>query len=382
MRSCTWGEICSLEYGKAIRDYPAEPSEDMPFRVYGTNGPIGWTAKPLTEQAGIIVGRKGAYRGVHFSPEPFFVIDTAYYVRLKDDIDMKWAYYKLLTVDINRIDVGAAIPTTSRNAFYTVPLQVPSKATQQRIASTLSTYDDLIENNRRRMALLEDAARQVYQEWFVRLRFPGREHTRIVDGVPEGWEKGNVGCLTEVKSGYAFKSSDWQSEGHPVIKIANITGDNNINIDDCQCVDDNVAEKAGKYSLNMGDLLIAMTGATVGKIGIVPRTKNTYYLNQRVGRFSSKVDIDVTPFLLPFFNTDGAQAQILNYAVGAAQPNISGGQIESIKLLLPSIKLLRLYLEYSSPLFEQRINLVEQNQKLRIARDLLLPKLMCGEISV
>src|SRR2546428_465121 len=105
MKNCTWRDICRLEYGKALRDYSVEPSAEKPYRVFGTNGPIGWTWQALVEGPGVIVGRKGAFRGVHFCMEPFFVIDTAYYLCPKDDeIDLRWAYYKLLTVDINRID--------------------------------------------------------------------------------------------------------------------------------------------------------------------------------------------------------------------------------------------------------------------------------------
>lgn len=198
MRPSRWGDICRLHYGKALRDYPEELSEDDRFRVFGTNGPIGWTSKPLCDQAGIVIGRKGAYRGVHFSPEPFFVIDTAYYLEVvSDEIDLKWAYYKLLTVDINRMDVGAAIPTTNRDEFYSLELNYPALRIQTKCADVLSAYDDLIENNRRRMALLEEAARQLYREWFVRLRFPGHERTRITNGVPEGWERRTLGDLCE-----------------------------------------------------------------------------------------------------------------------------------------------------------------------------------------
>ena len=105
--------------------------------------------------------------------------------------DSKFLYYLLChNVDIVKgLGGGSATPIVSKSKFEEVELLVPSLRDQQAIADILSAYDDLIENNRRRMALLEEAARQVYQEWFVRLRFPGHEHTRIVDGVPEGWGK-------------------------------------------------------------------------------------------------------------------------------------------------------------------------------------------------
>ena len=121
-RRLEWGEIATLEYGKSLRNYRSEPGR---YRVYGTNGPIGWHKKPLCTHPGVIVGRKGAYRGIHYSPEPFFVIDTAFFLEPKEEMDLRRAYYCLLTYDINGMDSGSAIPSTSREAFYRMPVRVP-----------------------------------------------------------------------------------------------------------------------------------------------------------------------------------------------------------------------------------------------------------------
>ena len=110
-----WGDIATLEYGKSIRDYRESSGK---YRVFGTNGPIGFHDEALCNSAGIVIGRKGAYRGVHYSPEPFFVIDTAFYLKPKAALDLKWAYYELLRFDINSMDSGSAIPSTSRDDFW------------------------------------------------------------------------------------------------------------------------------------------------------------------------------------------------------------------------------------------------------------------------
>lgn len=131
-RHCQWGDIATLEYGKSLRGYhEAEGS----YRVYGTNGPIGWHTEPLCTHPGVIIGRKGAYQGIHYSPEPFYVIDTPFYLEPKEDMDPRWAYYCLLTYDINSMDSGSAIPSTSREAFHRLPVRVPTKGDQQAIAS-------------------------------------------------------------------------------------------------------------------------------------------------------------------------------------------------------------------------------------------------------
>jgi type I restriction enzyme S subunit len=131
-----WGSICKLEYGKGLTDYGDELGR---YPVYGTNGPIGSHVTPLCQHEGIVIGRKGAYRGVHYSSSPFFVIDTAFYVEPVVPVEMRWAYYELLRVDINSMDSGSAIPSTSREDFYALPVVYPSIDVQAAYVSLLSS---------------------------------------------------------------------------------------------------------------------------------------------------------------------------------------------------------------------------------------------------
>ena len=162
--TASWGDLATLEYGKSLRGYE---SSEGPYRVYGTNGPIGWCNEPLCFHPSVIIGRKGAYRGVHYSATPFFVIDTAFYLRPKVEIDTRWAYYQLLTQDINGMDSGSAIPSTSREDFYGLPVKVPPLAKQRAITRVLGTLDDKIELNRQMNRTLEEMARGIFQDWFV-----------------------------------------------------------------------------------------------------------------------------------------------------------------------------------------------------------------------
>ncbi len=291
-------------------------------------------------------------------------------------------YFKSPTCRIRSIVTQGVQAGIRGNELKKLKVQLPSLREQDRIAAILSAYDDLIENNRRRIQLLEQAARLLYKEWFVHLRFPGHEHTKIINGIPEGWKNGCVGDLATVKSGFAFKSKDWQQDGNPVIKIKNIVGDGTIDTVNCDCVNDNVAEAASDFEIPVGMLLIAMTGATVGKVGIMPESIKKFFLNQRVGFFKSISAYPIERFLYPFFQGGFAQTQVQNLASGAAQPNISGGQLESIELLIPDNKIILLYLDTTEGIFQQRQNLLNQNIKLSEARDLLLPRLMNGAIAV
>ena len=133
--SMKWGDAISFEYGKAIRGYQDAIAR---FRVFGTSGPVGRTERTLAPGPGVILGRKGAYRGVHYSPDPFWVIDTAYYAKPKiDDLNMRWLYYAMIHHKLGQIDDGSPIPSTTRAAVYVRDVEIPPPAEQERIARTL-----------------------------------------------------------------------------------------------------------------------------------------------------------------------------------------------------------------------------------------------------
>ena len=166
-REGRWGDLVTLEYGRALRGHRMGTGS---IRVFGTNGPIGWHDKALCPHPSVVIGRKGAYRGVHYSPQPFYVIDTAFYLKPKAKMNVRWAYYALLTQDINRMDSGSAIPSTNREEFYGLSVSVPPLSEQRVIAHILGTLDDKIELNRRRNQTLEAMARALFKSWFVDLR--------------------------------------------------------------------------------------------------------------------------------------------------------------------------------------------------------------------
>jgi type I restriction enzyme S subunit len=163
-RTSTWGEEISLQYGKALRGHNTALGR---YRVFGSNGPIGWTSEPLALGPGVILGRKGAYRGVQYSSEPFFVIDTAYYVVPKSELDMRWLYYAIKHYKLGKVDDGSPIPSTTRAAVYMLDMDVPSPPEQRAIAHILGTLDDKIELNRRTNETLEAMARALFKSWFV-----------------------------------------------------------------------------------------------------------------------------------------------------------------------------------------------------------------------
>jgi type I restriction enzyme, S subunit len=134
-RPMRWGALVTLEYGKSLDGYAGDRGA---CPVYGTNGKIGSHSKPLCDHPGIIIGRKGAYRGVHYCSKPFFVIDTAFYIEPMAPVELRWAYYELLRQDINNIDSGSAIPSTSREDFYNLPVMFPPFEVQKTFVKILT----------------------------------------------------------------------------------------------------------------------------------------------------------------------------------------------------------------------------------------------------
>lgn len=201
--------------------------------------------------------------------------------------------------------------------------------------------------------------------------------------IPEGWREGCVGDIAIAKGGYAFKGKSFVEKGHPVVKIKNITGDGRVDLSGAVCIDDEQAKSSERFKLKDGNLLMAMTGATVGKIGFVVTEGKSVYLNQRVAKFESeKFGEKAAWFLFCCFERDSIFDLVVGAAQGSAQPNISSTGIESTKIVLPSDDLVNLFCNKTDSLFRKWLAAINENSYLEDQRDTLLPKLLAGELMV
>ncbi len=341
--------------------------------------------RSLVEQWDVLMSMIGTIgEAAIVKDQPKYAIKNVALFKCGDELKAKWLYYFLCSPEgkgqLFSNQKGASQQFVSLTQLRNLQIPIRDQSTMKKITDILSAYDYLIENNQKQIRLLEEAAMRLYKEWFVKLRFPGYETTKIVDGVPEGWEKCNLGLYAKVKSGYAFKSSWWKHNGVPVIKIKDIQ-DNTVNLSQLDCVDISNANKAIDFKVVAGDLLIAMTGATTGKIAIVP-IADDMLVNQRVGKFFlGENPIAKLPFLYSTLQEANSHNWALNFANGSAQPNISPTQIESLEILF-SERFVSLYNEKMQPYFESIIKLRRLINRAQQARDKLLPKLMSGEIEV
>lgn len=280
----------------------------------------------------------------------------------------------------NILSVARGAVQQNLNLTNVVSLQVPVPpiAKQQRIASFLSTYDDLIENNRRRMALLEESARLLYREWFVRLRFPGYEHTPIVDGVPQGWDRKLIADFFDTSSGGT------PSRTNPAFYDGDINWVKTQELDDgfifetMEKITETAVKKSSAKLFPANTVLVSIYGGTnIGRTGILVNPSTT---NQACCALLPLDERAHYIFTALYFREQ--REKLISLSQGAAQTNISQQVVRTLPFTLPSRALMTTFVETLLPVFEQTKILQLQNQKLRTARDLLLPRLMSGELAV
>lgn len=246
-----------------------------------------------------------------------------------------------------------------------------------RIASILLTYENLIENNERRIALLEKAACQLYKEWFVRFRFPGYEHVKINNGVPEGWSEGVIADFYQTSSGGtpSRKRPEYYTGDTIWVKTQELKNSYIFETDE-KITDEAVLNSSAKLFPKY-TVLVAMYGATIGQAGILAKPGCS---NQACCAIVPKVNGAnyIHAFLFILENKFG----LVNLGQGSAQNNISQMIIKNYPMIFPSFELMNKFIESLLPVFQQIENLATQIMQLEKARDLLLPKLMSGEIAV
>lgn len=379
METIRFDDFIRLNRGFDLPDYKIEKGE---YPVITSTNIKAFHKEYKVEGPMVVTGRSGSLGKVQYIEGRCWPLNTSLYVKDYKGNFPRYVYYFLQMMHLEQYNAGAGVPTLNQNHLHSLKIKIHKKKLQQKISSILSSYDRLIENNTRRIRLLEQMAENLYKEWFVRFRFPEHENVEMVNGLPKGWETIHIKELAQLKSGYAFKSEWFVEEGEAVAKIKDI-GNILMDTSSFSYVDKENCFKAKKFLLTTGDLTIALTGATIGKISIVPKHKGNIYTNQRLGKFFlGDKPIEKLPFLYCLFKQESMVSNIVNLSnSSSAQPNISPEQIEKIKIL-GNHDIISMYNKTCNPLFSNILALYSQNQLLTRQRDLLLPRLMSGKLEV
>lgn len=379
------GDLFShFKSGKGIKADEIYSSGKYP--VFGGNGLRGYTYQNNFNGDCAIIGRQGAFCGnVRYFKGKAYMTEHAIVAVANENNNTRFLAYLLGLMKLGRFSGQSAQPGLSVTELTKQPIVVPSLSTQKRIASILSSLDDKIELNRRINENLEQQAQALFKSWFV--DFEPFKDGLFVDSelgmIPEGWRVGTIGDYCKIRSGFAFKSSWWTERGVKIVKIKNISSSGILNMDDCSYVSKENVSKAKEFSLKSGDILIAMTGATIGKFCLVPALKEEMYVNQRVGKFFlGENPIMKIPFIHGLLKCENIISQIINKGQGSAQPNISGNDIETIPIIYPPEDIILKYNELVSPYFSMIIENISACDFISQLRDTLLPRLMSGELEI
>lgn len=305
-------------------------------------------------------------------------------VRLKKDIANPYFYhyyFKSPVCRIRSIVIQGVQAGIRGNDLKKLKVHLPPISEQSRIASILSAYDDLIENNRRRIQLLEQAARLLYKEWFVHLRFPGHEHVKIKDGIPEGWRKAPLKeVCTRITDG-SHSSPTSVDEGIPMASVKDMH-DWGFNTDQCRkiSIQDFEALVRNDCKPLKNDVLIAKDGSYLKHTFVVQEEIDLVILSSiAILRPNHLID----PHLLNFILRDPiTKTRMTGYVSGVAIPRIILREFRNFEILLPSIEVQRIWAAHINPIAVQCFQLEKQNKVLAKARDMLLPRLMNGEVLV
>lgn len=265
---------------------------------------------------------------------------------------------------------GATVAHVNLPVIRELEITLPPIETQRRIANILSAYDDLIENNQKQIKLLEEAAQRLYKEWFVDLRFPGYENTKIVDGVPEGWTRPSMNDIAEYLNGYAFKPEDWREKGKPIIKIKEM----NEGITTATPRNDG-STIPEKYNITAGDILFSWSATLTAMIW----ASEDGLLNQHLFKVTPNNGVCREYVLQSILKT---LDEFKNLTTGSTMKHIQRGKLKEVFVNLPSQEVMEKFSSIVEVYREKILILQKQNIFLQEARDRLLPKLMSGELEV
>ena len=340
------------------RDYKHLEEGNIP--VFGSGGYMLSRSSFLYDKPSILLPRKGTLSNIqYYNKGKFWTVDTCFYSIINDELcDGYYLYRYLRNLDLSRYDTGASIPSMTQKTYNKIKVFLPSLPTQQKISSILSSYDRLIENNTRRIRLLEQMAENLYKEWFVRFRFPEHEKVEMVNGLLKGWKINSLKEICEFKRGRNITSAEMCDGIIQVISagVAPSGYHNKANVHGVSVTMSSSGANAGYISIHYDDIWAADCSYISEK-----ETEDIYYVYELLNNIRQVIN---------------------NFQIGAAQPHVYPKDINRIKTCVPP-KELRIKANTNLSKIHKEIHkLYKQNQLLTHQRDLLLPRLMSGKLEV
>ena len=366
------GAVISLRRGHDLSESQRKPGS---IPVVSSSGITGFHNAAICDGPGVVTGRYGTLGLAHYVNEPYWPLNTTLYVENFKGNDPRYVSYLLGTLNLAQYNGAGAVPGVNRNVLHRLSVLVPSYDVQVRIVANLSTYDHLIENNQRRIKLLEEAARRLYREWFVALRFPGHERVTVVDGVPQGWKRAALADVIEINP----RTRTDDDLEHPFVPMQALSESSMV------IADYEMRVPSGGAKFRNGDTLLARITPCLenGKTGFVQfladgdiASGSTEFIVLRSG--------DTSPYWVYCLARDESfRDQVIRSMVGSdGRQRVNTRVFDQYLVLNPPQSMFEAFDRAAQPMFEQVEVLTRQFTALKQARDALLPRLMSGALAV
>lgn len=385
------GEVCSrLRSGSNITAKDIHESGSFP--VFGGNGIRGYAAEANFSGECAIIGRQGAYCGnVRYFIGEARMSEHAVVACAGPSHHTRFLAYLLSNLNLGSLSGQAAQPGLSVKVLAQQSVRMPSRQNQERIAAILGAYDDLIVVNRRRVAVLEEMARGLFEEWFVRFRFPGQGTSPLRNRgrypLPEGWEMVSLEQLCVEKNGIQtgpfgsqLHQEDYAETGVPVVMPKNIV-DLRVVTDGIARIPQELADGLGRHVMREGDIVYGRRGE-IGRRAYISDREEGFFCGTGCLRIRPNQSEVVPHYLFMALGTHETDGAIKARATGATMPNLSVGVMKDVPVLRPCKMIQDQFGRIIEPIKKQAGILIDTNQRLAVSRDLLLPRLVSGQFSV
>ena len=369
-----WKKVKFLDFIVLQRgfDLTKESIKEGLYPVVCSTSIMGYHNDYKVKGPGVVTGRSGTLGETQFVRENFWPHNTTLYVKDFKGNDRHFVYYFMKNFDIASMGGGAAIPSLNRNVLSNITVSIPDISTQQRIATILSRYDSLIENYQKQIKLLEESAQRLYKEWFIDLRFPGHENTKIVDGVPEGWEKG---ILDNIAYESGKKVDKKYRENYGCYLPIDCLPKKNLTYVEYASI---LLAESSLVSFKKGDIIFGAMRPYFHKVCFAQSeglTRTTcFVLNSRLHEYRE--------YLLMLMFEDSTVKHATSISVGTTMPYTRWKDLKSMEILIPDKKTVVLFGKEIYKITEALQNFSSQIRHATEARDRLLPKLMSGEFNI
>ena len=390
----SWSNVCTLNYGKALKNYK---HFDSSYPVYGSGGIVGSTDTPIAPAKRPIVARKGTLT-VYWSEDASHIIDTAYWLEPKETVDPHWAYFAVKNLDISTLASGTGVPSLSRDDFYREEVALPPLSEQKIIAHILGTLDDKIELNQKMSQTLEEIAKAIFKSWFmdfdpVRAKaegrpaglppeindlFPDELVGSEIGEIPKGWALKPIYELANFINGAAYKKFEPNKEGLglPIIKIAELKS--------------GVSEQTGfstvdmgeKYLIRQKDILFSWSGNPDTSIDTFVWHRDDAWLNQHIFKVVPNDDVPRSFLLQLLRSKKPIFTEIARNKQTTGLGHVTVKDLKEMQIALPDLGLFNSALKTLEAVQERVFLCERENLILAELRDTLLPKLISGELRI